>query len=187
MEYTYSLPASKSFDGVGLFGYTFGSLKQRDLEIYYIDVQKGHDTFMVSKKITRTYYILSGGGYFTISDRKYDVVAGMLVEVPPKVEYSYSGTMKLIALSRPRWFSGNDTHTKWNPDVVCGDFPGSTGRRAWLSRLVRLRILGKSPVNAYLRLNSALWHRLPVSITRLGPIRSYGHFLHRLESVSKLY
>ena len=122
-RYTYSLPTSISFDGKGLFGYTFGPLNQRDVEIYYIEVEKGHDTFMVSKRITRIYYILCGSGYFTIADRKYDVSPGMLVEVPPKVEYSYSGKMKLIAFSKPRWFVGNDTLTKWNPDVVRARLP----------------------------------------------------------------
>src|SRR5271169_4069764 len=163
MQYVYSLPTLTSFDGKGLFGYTFGPLKQNDLEIYYIEVEKGHDTFMVSKKITRTYYVLCGSGYFTIADRRYDVSPGMLVEVPPKVEYSYSGKMKLIAVSKPRWFSGNDTHTKWNPDVVRGDFPCAAEGRSWLARLVRFVIFGKSPIKAYLRLNQALWTNLPAS------------------------
>jgi len=44
MRYTHSLPTSPSFDGKGLFGYTFGPLQQKDLEIYYIEVEKGHDT-----------------------------------------------------------------------------------------------------------------------------------------------
>ena len=183
MDYVYSLPASTSFDGQGLFGYTFGPLKQEDLEVYYIEVEKGHDTFIMSKRITRTYYVLDGIGYFTIRDLRYDVSPGMLVEVPPRVEYSYSGKMRMLALSRPRWFSGNDTHTKWNPDVVRGDFPRLTSGRAWLSRLVRLKIFGKSPINACLRLNRPLWNRLPASMTALGPIRSYGHFLHRLARI----
>ena len=63
MRYIYSLPTSISFDGKGLFGYTFGPLNQKDVDIYYIEVEKGHDTFMISKKITRTYYILCGNGY----------------------------------------------------------------------------------------------------------------------------
>jgi chemotaxis methyl-accepting protein methylase len=188
MPYIYSLPTSTSFDGKGLFGYTFGPLKQTDLEIYYIEVEKGHDTCMISKKITRTYYVLCGSGYFTIADRRYDVSPGMLVEVPPKVEYSYSGKMKLIAFSKPRWFIGNDTHTKWNPDVVRGDFPPAADSgswlkrlvRFWLKRVVRLKIFGKSPINAYLRLNRGLWNNLPARFIALGPIRSYGKFLHRL-------
>ena len=118
MPYIFSLPTSASFTGKGLLGFTFGPLNQKELEIYYIEVEKGHDTFMISNKITRTYYVLCGSGYFTIADRKYDISPGMLVEVPPKVEYCYSGKMKLLALSRPRWFLGNDKFTKWNPDVV---------------------------------------------------------------------
>ena len=65
-------------------------------------VEGGHDTFMISKKITRTYYILSGEGYFTIDGRRYDVSSGMVVEIPPKVEQSYSGRMRLIAFCTPR-------------------------------------------------------------------------------------
>ena len=119
MIYTYSLPDSVSFTAKGLVGYNFGPLKQKDLDIFYVESEKGHDYFMISRKITRTYYILSGSGYFTIANERYDVHAGMLVEVPPKVEFCYSGKMTMIGISKPRWFSGNDTPTKCNPDVVC--------------------------------------------------------------------
>jgi SAM-dependent methyltransferase/mannose-6-phosphate isomerase-like protein (cupin superfamily) len=187
-RYLYSLPTLTSFEGKGLRGYNFGPLKQRNLDIYYIEVEKGHDTFMVSKKITRTYYVLCGNGHFTIDNRRYDVHAGMLVEVPPKVEYSYSGKMKLIAFSIPAWFSGNDTYTKWNPDVVVQrDAPGASTDRSWLrrliGRLIRLKIFGKSPVNAVLRLNRRLWDNLPVSFISLGPTRLYGEFLHTLACI----
>ena len=181
MQYLYALPSSISFRGKGLFGYTFGPLTQKDLEILYIDVEKGHDTFIVSKKIARVYYILDGKGYFTIGGRKYDVNAGMLVEVPPKVEYSYSGKMKLLAVSKPRWFSGNDKITKWNPDVVEGDFPADD--ESWLRRLARVKIFGKSPMGAYMRLNRQMWRKLPASVTALYPMRLYGTFLHSLARV----
>jgi SAM-dependent methyltransferase len=184
MQYVYSLPASASFTDMGLSGYVFGPLNQKDLEIYYIEVEKGHDTFMISKKIVRIYYVLSGSGHFTIADRKYDVSPGMLVEVPPKVEYCYSGKMKLIAFSQPRWFKGNDTFTKWNPDVVVwGDFTRAAVGGSWLTRLLRLRIFGKSPISAYLRVNQGLWSKLPASFTALSPIRQYGHFLHTLARI----
>jgi mannose-6-phosphate isomerase-like protein (cupin superfamily)/SAM-dependent methyltransferase len=183
MHYVYSLPTPNSFDGMGLFGYTFGPLNQKDLEIYYIEVEKGHGTFMISKKITRTYYVLCGNGYFTIADRKYDVSPGMLVEVPPRVEYSYSGQMKLIGISKPRWFHGNDTHTKWNPDVVRSDYPFAGDGGSRLTRLLRLRIFRKSPIGAYLKLNQLLWNKLPASLTALGPICSYGNFLHKLAQI----
>ena len=173
MRYTHSLPSLPSFDGKGLFGYTFGPLQQKDLEIYYIEVEKGHDTFIVSKRITRVYYVLSGSGFFTIDDRRYDVRSGMLVEVPPKVEYSYSGKMKLMGISRPRWFNGNDRHTKWNPDVVPENLPITANAESW-------EIFAKRLINFYLRLNRRLWEKLPASFSTLWPASSYGNLVHTL-------
>lgn len=180
MPYTYSLPTSASFTGKGLLGYSFGPLNQKDLDIYYVGVEKGHDVFMVSKKITRTYYVLAGSGYFTIDNQRHPVSPGMLVEVPPKVEYCYSGKMTLLAISIPRWSSGNDTFTKWNPDVLGFDAPYAADAPSSWTRLVRARILGKSPVSAFLRLNQWLWNKMPTGILNLAPIYSYGQALHRL-------
>ncbi len=173
MRYTHWLPPVPSFDGKGLFGYTFGPLQQKDLEIYYIDVEKGHDTFMVSKRITRIYYVISGNGFFTIDGCRYDVSSGMLVEVPPKVEYSYSGKMTLIGMCKPRWFNGNDRHTKWNPDVVYEDVPMIARDESW-------KLFAKRFINLYLRVNRKLWEKLPPSYSTLWPIRSYGDLLHKL-------
>src|SRR5580704_10616961 len=186
MPYIYSLPTSASFTGKGLLGHSFGPLKQKDLDVYHIEVEKGHDVFMISKKITRTYYVLSGSGYFTIDNRKYDVQPGVLVEVPPKVEYCYSGKMTLLAFSNPRWFSGNDTFTRWNPDVVGHDTPCALNRGSWSARLIRGRLFGRSPVGAYLRLTQRLWNNLPSSFTAFGPLRSYGSFLNRLARVQNI-
>jgi chemotaxis methyl-accepting protein methylase len=180
MPYIHTRPSSASFTGKGLLGYTFGPLKQKDMEIYYVEVEKGHDVFMVSKKITRTYYVASGSGYFTIGGERYDVGVGMLVEVPPKIEYCYSGKMTLIALSRPRWFSGNDTFTKWNPDVVGRDSACAIDRGSWVTRLVQWRLLGKSPVSAWLRVNQSLWNRLPSWLVAIRPVRRYGDLLHKV-------
>src|SRR5215467_3580765 len=191
MPYIYSLPSLTAFDGRGLFGYSFGPLKQNDVDISYIEVDKGHDTFMISKRITRTYYVLSGSGYFTIADQRYDVLPGMLVEIPPQVEYSYSGKIKLLAVSIPRWFTGNDTHTRWNPDVGIQEcLPGGSGGgpllRRVTARLIRFRIFGKSPIAAFLRLNQSFWKNLPPSGTALGPIHAYGYFLHSLARVQNV-
>ncbi len=120
MPYVLTLPTSASFKSKGLKGYQFEPLKNQDLDIYFIDVEKGHDTFIRSKKITRIYYILEGKGYFTIENQRYDVEPGMLVEVSPNLEYSYTGTMKLLLISNPRWFSGNEEITRKNPDVLSG-------------------------------------------------------------------
>ncbi len=164
MRYTHSLPATPSFEGKGLIGYTFGPLQQKDLDVYYVKVHGGHDTFMVSRKITRIYYVLNGDGYFTIDDHKYDVSSGMLVEVPPKVEYCYSGQMTLVVFARPGWFAGNDTHTKWNQDAIGyeSSAPLPTGPR-W-GRLSGLRALGKSAIGAFLKFNRLGWSSLPARL-----------------------
>jgi hypothetical protein len=179
MSYTYSLPTSVSFTGEGLLGYSFGPLSQ-NLNIYYIKSEKGHDTFMVSRKIVRTYYVLSGSGYFTIDSKRYPVSDGILIEVPPKVEYSYSGTMILLGISIPGWFAGNDRHTKRNPDVFGDDSPCAPYAQSWWTQVICARIFGKSPINAYLRLNQWLWKRAPASILRLNVMCSYGNALRRL-------
>jgi chemotaxis methyl-accepting protein methylase len=49
-----------------------------------------------------------------------------------------------------------------------------------LERVAKARILGKSPVGAYLRANDWVWRRLPRSIAALRPMDSYGRFLHSL-------
>jgi SAM-dependent methyltransferase len=86
----------------------------------------------------------------------------------------------MIALSRPRWFNGNDRHTRWNPDVIAGDVPAPAVGGLSLAGLTRLKIFGKSPINAYLRLNRVLWNNLPASVVAAPPMRSYGNFLHKL-------
>lgn len=52
--------------------------------------------------------------------------------------------------------------------------------QSFLSKIVKLRILGKSPVNAYLRLNKWIWSHLPVSWVACRSVRSYGGFLQNL-------
>jgi mannose-6-phosphate isomerase-like protein (cupin superfamily) len=158
MPFTYSLPASVSFRGKGMFGYTFGPLKQKKLEIYYIEAEKGHDSFIVSKKTTRAYYILSGSGYFTIDSERYPVEAGVLVEIPPRLEYSYSGKMTLLCISVPRWSKGNDAFTKWNPDVVACDSCGIAADLPWRARL---------------------WKKALARIGSLNPIRWCVKVLHK--------
>ncbi len=179
MPYVHSLPTTVSFTGKGLLGYSFGPLKQ-DLDVYFIEVEKGHDVFMISKKITRTYYVLKGSGYFTIDNQRYDVQPGELVEVPPRVEYCYSGKMTLLAFARPGWFGGNDKFTKWNADVVGRDAIWTDDQVSWRSRLIKARVFGRSPIGAYLRLNEKIWNALPNAVVKTSPVRAYGHLLHSL-------
>jgi mannose-6-phosphate isomerase-like protein (cupin superfamily) len=118
MSYVLAASSSPSFALKGLAGYEFHPLKDQDFAVHLVDVHKGHDTFIISKVLTRIYYIIEGTGVFTIDNQKYDVVLGLLVEVPPGIEYSYSGSMKILLVSHPRWFEGNERTTRMNPDVV---------------------------------------------------------------------
>ena len=118
MSYVLAASSFPSFILEGLAGYEFHPLNDKDFAVHLLDVTKGHDTFMISKALTRIYYIIEGTGAFTIADQKYDVAPGLIVEVPPGVEYSYSGSMKILLVSHPRWFPGNEIMTRSNPDVV---------------------------------------------------------------------
>lgn len=183
MTYIHPRPKTTSFTGTGLEGWSFGPLVQKDVDVYYIESEKGHDTFMVSKKVTRIYFVLSGQGYFTINNCRYDVCPGMLVEVPPRLEYSYSGKMTLLAFSRPHATSHSDTHTRWNPDVTCRNPSSLPGREPWVTRLIRLKIAGKSPAGAFLRVNRWLWDHLPRGFTSRHSIQLYGNCVHTLARI----
>lgn len=180
MPYLHTLPVSVSFRGKGLFGYSFGPLLEKDLEVLYIESETGHDTFMILRGVTRIYYVLAGSGSFTIAGREHNAYAGILVEIPSGVEYTYSGRMTMLAFCKQRWFSGRDKFTRWNCDVVGKEGPWPLNRPSWLTRLVRLRIFGKSLTNAFLRVNKHIWKTVPSSLVQLRPFNLYGRFLHAL-------
>ncbi len=159
-------------------------MKQKDLEVLYIESEKGHDTFMICKSVIRTYYVLAGSGSFTIAGREYSVGPGVLVEVPRGVEYSYSGRMTMLAFCRQGWFRRKDKFTRWNRDVVAEEAPRSLNDASWFTRLVKLRVFGKSPTNAFLRINYRVWKFIPPSVVGLRPVQWYGRLLHALTRIN---
>ena len=183
MPYVYKLPESFSFQGDGFFGYSFGPMKQKDLEVLYVESEKGHDTFMVCRGVERTYYVLAGTGSFTIDGYEYKVQPGDLVEVPSEVEYSYSGRMTMLVFCRRRWFRKSDRWTRWNPDVVGMEDPWPLVASSWLTRLIKIRIFGKSLTNAFLRVNHRVWKMLPSGLSSLRLVDWYGHLLHTLARI----
>ena len=183
MPYIYPLPTSVSFRGKGLFGYSFGRMHNKDLEVLYVESETGHDTFMICKGMARVYYILAGHGSFTIEGRDYQVSPGLLVECPGGVEYTYSGRMTMLAFCQRQWFRRKDKFTKWNPAVVGQDAPKPLDEDPWWTRLIRKRVFGKSPTNAFLKANYRIWRRLPASFVRRTPVESYGRFLHLLTRI----
>ena len=110
------LPTKPTFQQKGLKGHAY-NLTNKELEIYNVDVTQGHDNYIISKKCFHIYYILEGKGTFDIGNKIEEVSKGSLVEIPPKVEYTYSGNMKLLLIMNPPWFEGNEEITKKNPNV----------------------------------------------------------------------
>ncbi len=110
------IPERPSFSQKGLDGFKF-PLSCKDIEIYFVDVKEGHDNYIISKKITHIYYVLEGSGFFEIEGIRHDARQGTLIEVPPNVEYTYSGRMKLLLVMSPPWFKDNEIITKKNPSV----------------------------------------------------------------------
>ncbi|HET6413617.1 MAG TPA: CheR family methyltransferase [Anaeromyxobacter sp.] len=50
----------------------------------------------------------------------------------------------------------------------------------FLERAARARVFGGTPMGRYLRINEAVWARLPPKIRTLRPVESYGRLLHAL-------
>lgn len=80
-----------------------------------------------------------------------------------------------------------------SPRIGTGAAPGSRdlpafdprtasprAQNVWARRMANLRVFGRSPLSAYLRVNRRVWYALPESIRALGPVREYGVFLNRL-------
>ena len=163
--------------------YDYGPLLHEGLEILYVQVRQGHDTFLISEKVTRLYYVAAGRGHFIIASKRYEVCEKMVVEVPPKIEYSYSGNMELVIFSTPRWFRGNDRFTGPNPDVHEELATRSAVRFAvWMANM---EIMGKSPVRAFVWFNRLVWKALPAGVRGVRPLNSYVEFLSKLTSTSK--
>ena len=64
--------------------------------------------------------------------------------------------------------------------TLVGDLaPGATAGRL-MKRITASRILGRSPVGAYLRANEWVWRRLPGAMTAPRPVVAYGRLMHSL-------
>jgi chemotaxis methyl-accepting protein methylase len=49
-----------------------------------------------------------------------------------------------------------------------------------MTKIAKLLLRRRSPVNFYIRLNTGLWKRLPAKLRNSGPMRWYGTILHKL-------
>lgn len=111
-----TLPQQPTFQQQGLAGYRY-PLQTDAFELYRIEVTKGHDSYIISKTIAHTYYILKGTGMFELRGTAQPVNVGDCIEVQPGIEYTYSGTMTMLLMMTPPWYEGNEVRTKPNPAV----------------------------------------------------------------------
>ena len=106
-----------TFEQKGLKGYRY-PLSNDQFETYYVEVSQGHDNYAISRTCTHIYYIHEGCGEFEIDGELCPVSAPCaMVEVPPGVEYTFSGKMKLLLIMTPPWFAENEEITRPNPNV----------------------------------------------------------------------
>jgi quercetin dioxygenase-like cupin family protein len=101
--------------GLNGFGYKLANNK---VEVYYVDVSQGHETYITSKKCFHIYYVLGGKGTFDLNNETIGVSEGDLIEVKPDIKYTYSGKMKLLLIMNPPWFEGNEEVHEKNPNVI---------------------------------------------------------------------
>ena len=116
MTFIKELPDKPSFSQKGLDGFKY-LLQNKKVDINIVEVHQGHDNYIISKKCTHFYYILEGTGEFDVKGEKYQVNPGMLIEIPTEIEYTYSGKMKILLITEPPWFEGNEKMTKPNQDI----------------------------------------------------------------------
>jgi mannose-6-phosphate isomerase-like protein (cupin superfamily) len=116
-KYLKQIPDTPTFTQEGLQGFQY-PLELKQFEVYFVDSTKGHDDFVIAEGLTHTYYILEGNGTFEIGADIVNVSAGNMLEIPPKIEFSYSGKMKLLLLMSPPFAEGKVESTKPNSKVV---------------------------------------------------------------------
>ncbi len=113
MNYIKKKPKKPTFSQKGLDGFMY-NLEDKNLEVYYTNSRKGHDDFVIANTFSHIYYVLSGKGIFIINNKKYKVRKGMLVEIPPKVEFAHSGKMEFLEIINPPFDAKNIKITRSN-------------------------------------------------------------------------
>ncbi len=113
MEYIKKLPEQPSFIQNGLNGYSF-DINNENISMDIEDVYKGHEKYCKSLVSTFIYYVLSESGTFKISEEKYKVNSGDVIEIPPNTNFVYAGRMKLLLIMNPAFNPKNEVQGKDN-------------------------------------------------------------------------
>ncbi len=104
MEHVFKLPKEYSFEKVGIKGKTFETQSLSDkVEFNIIETETGHETKIIEKECTFSYFILDGEGSFEIDDKIEKCEKGDLVLIPNNTPFIYKGKMKLLLVTVPAW------------------------------------------------------------------------------------
>jgi mannose-6-phosphate isomerase-like protein (cupin superfamily) len=89
-----------SFERDGFTGHVYvPSEEGAGFNVLSVNVHGAHPRKQMLDDTTRTYYVLSGEGSFSINDTIYEVETGDLFVIPPDNEYEYSGQMQLLEVN----------------------------------------------------------------------------------------
>jgi len=115
-NYIKMLPDSPHFTQNGLAGYKY-DLETKRLGLYIEVSHKGLDKYVYDKESTHIYYVLEEKGKFSINNEIFDVKEGDVIEAPARIEFTYSGKMKLLLIMTPDFKPENDVDTKKENDL----------------------------------------------------------------------
>jgi mannose-6-phosphate isomerase-like protein (cupin superfamily) len=95
-----SKPTDPTFKRDGLEGFRFPT-ESKNVEVYYVDCERGHGGIVSSDSITHVYYVIDGSGEFIIDGNNLHVSAGQVVEILPNHTFDYNGQMKMVMIMEP--------------------------------------------------------------------------------------
>lgn len=101
-------PQEPSFRRDGFDGY-IGEINNKNIDITYEKVYKGHDKYCTNTKITHIYYVISGKGKFKIDNDIYEVKKGNIIEIPPSTKFIFAGEMELLLIMNPKFTREGET------------------------------------------------------------------------------
>ena len=102
------------FEPKGYFKGYFLSKGKLGVDVYYIDMESGHQFYQKESKSIHIYYILEGSGIASIDGNKYNIEKGDTVEIPIDTEYAFKGKMKMIEIMDPPFEPSTHIDTRKN-------------------------------------------------------------------------
>ena len=113
-DYIRKISNVPDFEQKDYFKGYFLSTGKLGVEVYYIEMESGHQFYQKESKSIHIYYILEGSGIASIDGNKYDIEKGDTVEIPIDTEYAFKGKMKMIEIMNPPFEPSTHIDTRKN-------------------------------------------------------------------------